>query len=649
MLRLTLSVLLLMLVSKANAISNISINVADLSAGVTTDYEFIFTTDRDMFSGDVVVLQTNSSLGPNFSNSILAQMLPNIGTITNRTNTSSNITLNDTISSGSEFIITLSNIINPGNPGQGPDYTIRTVVFDPTPIIVEVGDIPGSTYTPSSLPAVSVPIPDQVIFEGDDLEVVIADLNDHFTDGDMDDLTFSSLDSHDQTLLTVEVNADQLSLDGHGSGSTAVTIEASDLPSGTGEGLVEDEFNVRVIGELNNAYVSPSSTQGGATTDYTIGFEAVNNISTDHFIVVSTEAVGSDFSQAVLNSITGGSLTASIFSQTSEVMVVEINQGLATEFDGIELQFNQITNPSINGLGPDYTISIFDFSNSYEQDKVTVPGITFDSLIGSPVVTNPIDSANLNEVDGSVIWVADLNNHFEDTDGDPLTYTVQPSHDTNILSATVVGSELTLIPLMYGNTSVSIMASDLPSGTGEGEVDQAFSVAVFGELKTVSVTPSDFEVNAANSYQIIFDADIAFDQGDVLGFQTTVGGPDLSNATIGSVTSANIELSVFATSVNQIALNTANSQVNPGDTISFTLDNVTNPSDYGVGAPYEIVHVKFPEGVIASGMTGGNQFTNSDVIFADGFDGQSQYLPILTQGKVTLLNQRFELLTPVDD
>ena len=644
-----LSFLLLLGCSAAlQAVTNPMVNVDDVEAGATANYDFSFQTSRALSAGDIIVVQTNSSAGPVFSGTTLDEITPTTGSISNRTPTANNITLSGGVANGATVTISLSGVVNPGSPGQGPNYTIRTVVMNPFSILE--AQFPGTVYTSSSTPSVSTPIPDQTIFEGDGNQVVINDLNDHFTDGDGDDLTFSIDPGHDTNVVNPSVNGDQLLLDGQAAGSTTVTVRASDLPSGVGEGEVTDSFDVRVIGELDNAMVQVASDQGGATTDYTFTFDLVGDIDTDHLIIIQNELTGSDYSGASLGLLTGGTLSASQFQASTGTYSIQINSGSAVFGDPIQVVLNDVVNPSISGQGPDITIRILNQLAAQDEQMVVLPGIVFGSLFGTPEATNLIDRANLNEADGSVQWVSDLNNHFTDPDGDPLTFTVEPGHDTAVVDVSINGAQLTLDPLMNGNTTVEIKASDLPSGTGEGEAFQSFTVSVLGELASFSVTPDDLEVGAVTDYVVSFVTDDVLDSSDLLALQTTKGGPDFSSVSSGAliVSTGNVNLNVSAVGSDGIGITIDPNAVSAGETVTFTVEDVTNPISSGLASGYSLSQIR-PPNVIAVGNAGGNEFINSDVIFASGFDAAASPPAFNKRQAVEVLTESYEFLVPVKD
>ncbi len=606
------------------AVSNPAVAVNPLAAGAAASYEFTFETDRQMNAGDIIVVQTNSSSGPNFSSSQYASMSPTSATISNRTQTSTNVTLDGVISNGATVTLVLNNIINPGNAGQGPAYTIRTVVFENNIPVIQEATAPGTVYGASSNPAVSTPIADQVIYESDGDQVVVVDLNQHFTDGDMDELTFTVDAGHDSGLVLPSIQGDALSLAGLDSGSTQVTIRASDLPSGNGEGEVTDTFDVRVVGELDNAQLQLSDDQGGATSDYTFTFNVVSDINTNHFVVFQTANGGSDFSNATIASFSAGSLIPEIFTQSAETIAIDFNSGSLADGGSFEVVFADVQNPSIAGIGPEYDITLRSFSPSQVVDVVTIPGVDFDSIIGTPTVSQSIDSASLDEADGAVVWVNDLNDHFTDSDGDALTFTVENNTDSAVVDASINGSQLFLSPLMNGTTTVTVQASDLPSGNGEGTATTNFNVTVLGELESLLVTPLDVEVNALSDYEVSFIADDIFINNDLLVL-TSDQRPDFSSSNTGSlqVTSNNLELNTLSVSANGVALEVTNSSVNPGDVVTFVIENATNPSTAGVAGEFILTHFEIGQ-PIAIGKAQGIDYFNSDIIFSDGFEAANR-------------------------
>ncbi len=85
----------------------------------------------------------------------------------------------------------------------------------------------------------------------------------------------------------------------------------------------------------------------------------------------------------------------------------------------------------------------------------------------APTVTNAIPDQLMTEGDTVTI---DLSSYFSDPDGDALTYTATSS-DPGVLSASVSGSELTLVAVAPGEASVTVTATDTDGLKATDEFD----------------------------------------------------------------------------------------------------------------------------------------------------------------------------------
>ncbi len=102
----------------------------------------------------------------------------------------------------------------------------------------------------------------------------------------------------------------------------------------------------------------------------------------------------------------------------------------------------------------------------------------------TPELISPIGMIMLDEGFGS--YSIDLDNVFTDPDGDDLTYTAV-SADPAIVTTTVSGSQLSIIEVTAGNTTLSVTASD-----GEFDAEDESVVIV-----VASVSQPPWEVNAS--------------------------------------------------------------------------------------------------------------------------------------------------------
>ena len=142
----------------------------------------------------------------------------------------------------------------------------------------------------------------------------------------------------------------------------------------------------------------------------------------------------------------------------------------------------------LSGLdtGSDYKIHLFavDDKGRYGQEHVR----SFQTVLpnGAPVILAHIADQTL--VSGGAQSIRDLITDpavFSDPEGDVLSYTIASS-DSTIIEATVTGSSLALSPLVAGDATITVTATD---GTGNST---ALSFIVTVEAATASTTNAGF-------------------------------------------------------------------------------------------------------------------------------------------------------------
>lgn len=616
------------LFNTAHAVSNSMVVVDDTEIGATSNYTFSFDHSAELkgdntFGGDVIVFITGSG-GPDFSNVSLVSLSGGTitGTITSRLSDSFNITLNGTGSVNPATTITavVSAVVNPGTVGQGPNYITRTVEFSAIPPVINDESYAGTTYTSSNSPVVSNPIPEQNLEERNGAAEIVADLNSVFSDGDGDTLTFSIEPGHDTSITGVSITNNALTLTPNGAGTTTVIIRATSI-----DGTVTDAFDVSVIGELQNETVTPTNLSAGETTNYTFSFTPDTNIAAGQVIAINhSNAGGPDFSGASFVSINGGNALTAQFQQnpTDSSVAVEITGGSATTSDTVEIIISNVTNPGAVGQGPAYNFAVFVFIPSFTQlAQGTAAGNIYE-VVGEPTITSPIPDQNLNESLSQVFTINDLNTVFTDGNGDTLTFSIVPGHDTNIATASVNGNQLTVTPTGPGVTTVSVKASDLPGG--EGEVVDAFDVSVIGLMENASFSPAEFDTAISTSYELSFTTSTAIDSDYVIILANDeAGGPDYSSATLSSFTSSGL---IIPASIDSQSADGFTVSVNSGSTsdsadIVIILNGVTNPASAGLGPEYAVrlFRIFTPTGDVEQAALPAHEFVGG-LIFRNGFE-----------------------------
>ena len=600
--------------------SNASVTPQDLDTGATTSYVISFMPSNLLETGHLVTLSTGMT-GPDYTNATLESITG--GTVTGQisgTPTNQGISIDITsgsATSGDTVTITLGNVVNPGAAGQGPDYAFQVFDFIPTFIVVDTATVTGSVFDAVGVPTVIQQISDQNLDEADGASVVVADLNTIFQDGDGDPLTFTVEPGNDANVATASINGDELTVTPTGPGTTTITIKASDLPGGEGE--VTTDFEVNVVGLMDNASWTPLSVDTEDTTTYTFSFDPSSTVVTGQRIIINNEDVnGPIYTSATLDSVSGGNLTATIDTQDVDTIVVEITGGTAGIGDTVSLELGGVVNPTQGGLGPDYSLRLFELTPTPgDVERIILSGTTFND-VGIPVVTTPIDDQVLNEIDGPMEIISDLNNVFMDGNGQALVFTVEAGNDANVATASINNNALTVTPVGSGTTTITIQASDLAAG-GTGTVTDSFDVRVIGELDNLSVTPASFGISEATSYQVSFTPAGSIGSANVIRVSTTAGGPDFSAASLQNFSGGTLTASLMAQSPTTVDIEILSGGAIFVDTVSFDLDAVNNPAAEGLAPGYLIEILTGPQ-VQDFAAAPGNDYIDTDIIFRDGFD-----------------------------
>lgn len=563
-----------------------SVTPADTTIGVTTDYTYSFTTPVQLDAGgtfpDEIVLQTGAG-GPDFSgvtfNSISGGSLT--ATLPTRSTTSFNVRIaSGSAPAGSTITVSVSNAVNPGTVGAGPDYTIRTVDFAVLPPTIDEQTVPGTVYTSSNLPVVVNPIADRTgpagLFEGDGAAVIVADLDTVFEDADMDPLSFSVDGNSAPGVATASIDAsDALTITPLDSGTTTITIRATSV-----DGTTTDTFDLQVIGELDNASVVPTNNDAGATTAYSFQFDAVSPLGVDNRILVITGPGGPDWSGANLSSLSGGTLNGTIFSQGTDAFGIDLTGGALADGGTLQFTLSGVVNPGSAGTGPDYLIRVTDFLAVNDIDRVTVPGSLYGA-VNIPTVVNPIGNQNLAEIDGVQQIVADLNTVFDEADGDVLSFTIDPGNDAAVATATIDGNALNVTPVGPGTTTISVRASD-----PDGSAVDAFDVTVLGLMDNAAWAPQDLDSNAVGSWDFDFTTSTALDSNFAIVIENLGAGPDYSGATLGSLTGGSLTAAINGASGSAISIEFSGGTAIVGQAVSIRIDGVTNPASPGADGGY---------------------------------------------------------------
>ncbi len=606
-------------------LANVVITPDNLNAGESSNYTVSFSPSSSLQTGQFLAINSGTT-GPNYTNATLTSVSGGTGLSASVFQTPNDQAIAVEFTAGSAtaaqtVTLVFGNVTNPGAAGQGPDYTMILQQLVPAQLI-DQATAPGNNYGAVGLPTVVQQIADQNLNEADGTASVVADLNTIFTDGDGDALTFSVDAGHNTSIATAMVSGNELLVTPTGPGSTTFTIRASDLPSGTGEGEVTTQFDVSVVGIMDNATFVPANDDTEAITSYTFSFTPSSTVGVDQVIAINNQDVnGPDYSAATLTAVSGGDLSMAIRSNgaSSTGIAFDVTGGSAGLGDTVSITIGGVVNPTLGGAGPDYAASLLNLIPVTVIEQAAIAGTVFED-VGIPVVTAPIADQVLQEVNGPMVVVNDLNTVFTDGNGQNLVFSVLPGHDSNVATASINNNELTVTPVGSGTTTVMIEASDVAAG-GTGTAVDSFMVRVVGELGQVSITPTSLEVSETTSYTISFRPAGEINDSDILEISTGLTGPDFSAATLQSLTGGDLNASLVAQSSPSVSFGFFSGTATSADTVTLVLDNVTNPVATGTAPDFFIAVVNLSNGTIQdSAMAPGLSYVDTDTIFNDGFE-----------------------------
>ena len=264
-------------------------------------------------------------------------------------------------------------------------------------------------------------------------ETLTLDLDQHFRDGDGDDLSYVAASSN-TGVATVGVSGSELMVAGVSLGRATVTLAASDGHGGT----AVQEFDVVVTGNRRPVTV-------GSIAARTVAADAADTL------VVSAYFDDPDDEALTYGASSSDAALATASLSDSVLVVTGVSRGTATL---------TVTATDPSGLAAEQTFT------------VTVPN-------RAPVAEPPVGERT---VGADETLTLDLGRHFRDDDGDDLSY-VAASSNTGVATVGVSGSELAVTGVAPGRATVTLAASD---GHG-GSAVQEFDVVVTGNRRPVTV------------------------------------------------------------------------------------------------------------------------------------------------------------------
>ena len=325
---------------------------------------------------------------------------------------------------------------------------------------------------PNRAPVVVKVIGDLTLYVGEGTTQEVIDLSTVFSDPDGDDLGYTAVSSN-TAVATVTVSGNTLTVTPKGKGEATVTVTATD----PGKLTAQDEFEVDVpnrapavvkaIGDLT-LYV------GEGTTQPRIDLSTV--FSDPDGDVLSYEAVSSNTAVATAT-VSGSTLTVTPKGK-GETMV---------------------------------TVTATDPGKLTAQDEFDV-----DVPNRAPEVENELANLTLYVGDGPNKKEIEIVGVFKDPDGDALGYTVGSS-DTDVATAVLSGTKLTVTATGKGRARVTLTADDGMDGT---EADE-FEVRVPNRRPTAEGTISDGSVEVGKSGSVDVKQYFRDPDGDTLTYTST--------------------------------------------------------------------------------------------------------------------------------
>jgi len=392
----------------AGTLTSAAVTPADLTAGATTSYTIQFSSaTRTLASGDFFIFNTTTFGSPaaDVSSATLSSLSG--GTLVGNVSfqLSGRVVVQFTGGSanvGQLVTVVFGNVVNPGVTGAGPDYSLQTTDGGST---IDSAQVAGHTYTINPVPTVTTPIPDRVgngsgLAQEDGSVVIESDLNNVFTDGDGDPLSFSVLAGHNVAVATASISGNQLTVTPQGTGTTTITIQADDSSDGT----VTDSFDVQVHGLLTPADVAPASLQAGATGNVVLSFTPSTTLSaTDQLFLYWP--TGFVVSGATLGSVSGGTSDLTLYSNTANTGF-RLNSGTFNAGTPITITIGNITNPATAGATGDYELHAQDSGDAW-FGVATISGDTMVNETVAPLFENVTPSVS-GFTAGSVTLAVDI-------------------------------------------------------------------------------------------------------------------------------------------------------------------------------------------------------------------------------------------------
>ncbi|WP_167577950.1 S-layer homology domain-containing protein [Ammoniphilus sp. YIM 78166] len=384
-------------------------------------------------------------------------------------------------------------------------------------------------------PVVGTVLTDQFATIGTDLLIA---LDQTFNDLDGDLLAYEAV-SEDEDVVSATIDQNQLMIKGLAApGEAVVRVTARD---GKGGELTQD-FKV----EVNRApeVAQPMGNQtalvgaGATSVDLTLAFTDPDN------------------DPLTFSALSANSAIATVAVQNKQLQITPVSGGSTL-----------ITVTATDEKGGK-------ISSSFTVDVNEAPRIM--NQIGQQILQDGIPDSSV---------VLDLSEVFSDVNPEDTVTISAESLNDDIATATLIGNELTLLPVTGGVATIKVTADD---GRG-GKTQLTFDVRV-NRAPTVIGTTSEIKVGLDTTRKVNLDQYFTDADGDPLTYDATSMDPDIA---VVSVNGSGLEISGIAegqTVIQVVAMDSS------GRTAEGTLD-------IGVSSNQEPIALEsFPEQVVGAGV-----------------------------------------------
>ncbi len=503
----------------------------------------------------------------------------------------------------------------------GDRLTVRAVAKGTSAITVTAEDPEGLTAVlafevrvPNRPPLVTGMLPDTSVEVG---EAAGADLTEHFTEPDGDELVFAA-ESSDPSVATTSVSGTRMTFEAVAKGVATVTITAADS-----EGLVvEQGFLVTVPNR------PPLGTHPIPNFELEVGEESATDL-TEHFAdpdgdTLRFAAESSDSTVAVVD-VSRGRVTVGALARGTVTVTVTASDPEDLAATGIfrvtvpnraPLAVDTMPNVKVE-VGGEVSMRLSRYFADADGDALAFTGASFDESVATASVSDdrltvggvakgisaitvtaedpegltavlafevrvPNRPPRVNAIlPGKSVEVgetasADLAEHFTEPDGDELVFAAESS-DPAVATADISGNRVTVGALAKGVATITITAAD-PDGLA---VEQSFLVLVPNRAPQATRALPDLELQGGEESATDLAEHFADPDGDMLRF--TAESSD-SSVAVADISGDRVTVRALARGTVTVTV----TALDPEDLTATAVFRVTVPN----GAPQ--VHTPMP-------------------------------------------------------